>query len=522
MARFDVRLALVGALLLGSAAVALSFWRDGQREPHPNILIVLWDTARADRMSLYGHTQETTPALERIAEHAVVYDAAMSPGMWTVPSHGSLFTGLSTGSHGARVGWLWLDSHYTTLAEHLRDQGYATYAFSSNPYLSDETNLLQGFDAVSYSWKAPFDERCAEATRSKLLPLDRSTEISPAFVRSPHAEGWPEHLTLYKDAAPIITDALLSWIDERSARDDGAPFFAYLNLLEAHHPRIPTMEARRAVADEATIALSLSTDNSLMRTMSAMEGRASFTEQELLAMAATYDATLWELDRATGALVDGLDKRGILEDTLVVVVSDHGENLGENGMFDHRWDLHQTLVHVPLLVRYPKGMAPGRVKKPVSTSHLYGTLLSLAGLPLPEVDHPLPVLGEEQRVFSELEAPTPRLAEIRRAWPDLEPRRWDRRYGAIFEDNLKLQKDTAGWMALYDLAADPRESTDISASDPARTGELSEALARWNKSRPKYDPRLRTKSDRPGNPLKVDSSTREMLKALGYEEEEAP
>lgn len=480
--------------------------------------MVLWDTVRADRTSLYGHGRPTTPHLDAFAREAAVYARAVAPGMWTVPSHGSLFTGLPTASHGARVGWLWLDDHHTTMAEWFGTHGYDTFAWSSNPYVSDQTNLLQGFETVRYSWRGEEAAKCAAATHAKLLPGDRSVEIAPGWQPpAGHAgEGWPEHLTAYKDAGPVIGETFLDWVDDR----DGAPFFAYLNLLEAHHPRIPSAEARAAVADPDTVGLGLATDASLFRIMAAMEGKGSFTDAELAAIAATYDATLWDLDRATDAIVEGLRARGILDDTIVVVTSDHGENLGERGMFDHRWDLHQTLVHVPLVIRWPRGVPAGRIAPPVSTGHLYGTLVRLAGLPGPDLGYPLPELGSETEVFSELEAPTPRLPEIRAAFPGLDPGRWQVRFQAVFEGPWKLLRASDGRSWLHDLDLDPGERTALDRPDVA--GSLREALVRWDRDRPRYDARLRVPSDRPGNPLRPDPSLRDQLRQLGYTEEEAP
>lgn len=514
----------LGALAVG--ALALAGWLAvghgprGDGRHHPNVLVVLWDTVRADHLSLYGYGKPTTPRLDAFAAGAAVYERAYSPGMWTVPSHGSLFTGLPTASHGAAVGWLWLDDHHVTLAEHLRDRGYATYAWSSNPYLSDHTNLLQGFDTVKYAWRGPEAARCAEATRSKLLPGDRSTEISPGWVPSGHGKGWPEHLVAYKDGGPVIAGSFLDWVDQDRG---GAPFFAYLNLLEAHHPRIPSKEAREAVADAGTVATALATDASLFRIMAAMEGRASFSADELAAIRATYDATLWDLDRATAAILDGLAARGLLDDTIVVVLSDHGENLGDNGMFDHRWDLHQSLVHVPLVARYPAKIAAGRVPTVVSTGDLFGSVLDWADLPRPAVDHALPRFGTESDVFSELEAPTPRLPEIRAAFPDLARNRWQARYQAIFRGDFKAWRASDGRFGLVNLRDDPAEQRELAGLDPATAANLREALAAWDRARPKYDPTLRIASDHPGNPLRAEpeqgaGDVSAQLRALGYAE----
>lgn len=482
--------------------------------PHlPNVLVVLWDTVRADHLSLYGYDRPTTPALEAFAKDAAVYERAYSAGMWTVPSHGSLFTGLPTSSHGARVGWLWLDGHHTTLAEHLADHGYATFAWSSNPYLSEQTNLLQGFSTVRYAWRGDDEAACAAETKAKLLPDDKSVEIGPAWAPDPARKGWPEHLVLHKDCAHHAVDAFLGW---RVGVPDGEPWFAYVNLLEAHHPRVPSAASRAAVAPPDRVASALATDGSLFRLMSAMEGRASFSAAELEDLAAVYDASLRDLDTETARLLDALRADGSLDDTLVILTSDHGENLGDHGMFDHRWDLHDPLIHVPLVVRWPSGVTASRVADPVSTADLFGTVLTLTGLPSPEGSGALPPFGVRSQVVSELEAPTPRLPEIRSAYPDLRRDRWQVRWRTLIEGPLGVLRSDRPSTELYDLVADPRQATDLARTRPDEAKRLQDALRAWDQARPKVDPRLRTKDDHPGNPLTADDETAGQLEALGY------
>jgi arylsulfatase A-like enzyme len=510
---------VVGALLAAGVALAprLLVAEDGAPERPPNVLVVLWDTVRADRMSLYGHDRPTTPRLEAFARDARVYDLAISPGEWTVPAHGSLFTGLPVSSHGARVGWLWLDRSHLTFAEHFRDHGYATFAWSSNPYLSPETNLLQGFETLHQSWRGDDKGPSAAATRAKLIPDDRSVEISPSWEPEGHGRGWPEHLTAYKDAAPVIAERFLAWVD--ALRED-QPFVAYLNYLEAHHPRVPSMAARRAVSDEETIARALATDASLFRIMAAMEGKEMIAEEERAAMRATYDATLVDLDIATGALLDGLAARGLLDDTIVVLTSDHGENLGERGMWEHRWDLHHTLTHVPLVVRYPAMVAPGRVAAPVSTTHLFGSLLEWTGVPPPEVGYPLPPLGRSPFAVSELVAPTSRIDDVRRAFPDLDRDRWRHRYRAITDGAYALLEEDGARPELTDLRADPGQTRNVAASRLDVVERMRAAVEEWERARPRYDPTKRTHLDRPRSPLKPDPDLSRQLDLLGYAEEE--
>jgi arylsulfatase A-like enzyme len=475
----------------------------------PDVIVLLWDTTRADRLSVYGHDRATTPWLEALASEAKVYDRAISPGMWTVPAHASMFTGLPAPSHGAKVGWLWLDGHHTTLAEHFGAHGYRTFAWSANPYLSPATNLLQGFDEVKLTWEGPPAEGCAKATRAKLIERDQSVTMSPGWPGK--GKGWPEHLTLTKDCA---VDGVAAVLAELDASDE--PVFAYVNLLEAHHPRIPSAHARSEVLEPELMEAGLSTDGSLRRLMGAMEGVQAFEPEEIEALKGVYDAALRDLDDATGELLKGLESRGALRDTVVVVVGDHGEHFGEDGMYDHRWSVHQALLHVPLIVHYPAGLAAGRVSEPVSTAGLYGTLPALAGLPAPSVSYEVPTLDPPERVFSALVAPTPRLPLVLDTWPNLPRDRWSKRYQVVIEGTDKYVRDDQGGQALFDLATDPGEQTNLAPQRPDQARERLGVLQAWQRGLPRFSKQLRTPDDRPGRPMEQDDETRAMLEALGY------
>lgn len=477
----------------------------------PNVLILLWDTTRADRLSLYGHHRETTPRLDAFAQGAAVYEQAISPGMWTVPVHATLFTGLPLQAHGANAKWIWLDHHYTTAAEWFGEAGYDTWAFSANPYLSDSSNLLQGFDTIELSWSGDYADAAGRASTEKLIPRDASVEIGPAWQTSGHGKGWPEHLTAYKDAGGVSHEAFVDWLD---AREDDAPFFAYVNYLEAHHPRIPSLASRQALLDAESLELGLSTDVSLFNIMSFMEERHSYTDLELEAARGVYDAAIRDLDAVTGDLLDDLAQRGVLDDTVVVLLSDHGENLGEHGMYDHRWSVHQTLIHVPLVIRYPAAVTPERVSTPVSTQGVFGELCRLTGVPCPEG---MPTLERSGRVFSELIQPTPRIAVIKQGYEDLDPYRWSGRYHVVIDGDDKLVRSSLDDHMRFDLATDPSEERNLIDQPFERLDELKRALVQWKKRQPLYDRGKRGHADRPGAALRSNDTARQ-LELLGYAE----
>ena len=507
------RTRLVACLAAGTLFALAAWLLRPEPSRRPNVLLVMWDTVRADRLSLYGHERNTTPWLERFAADAIVFDRATSPATWTVPAHASLFTGLPVSSHGADNGWTWLDHRFTTLAELLGDEGYDTYAWSANPYLSPATNLLQGFDDIEMAWQGDWAEQAREATMGKRIQRDRSVELSPSWKPDGHGRGWPVHLATHKDAGPVARSAFLAWLD---GREPERPFFAYLNYLEAHHPRLPSLEGRRQVLEPAMIEQGLELEASMFSLMSAMEGRHAFSEDDLEALRGVYDASLADLDRATGALMEDLEARGVLDDTVVVLLADHGEHLGEHGMYDHRWSVYQPLLHVPLVIRHPD-VAPGRVAEPVSTLDLFATVCDLVGIepPTPSLGRSL-VSGGAGTAVAERGRPESRLGSVRRAHPDLDPNRWDRSYEVILDGDDKLVRDVGGTPRLFDLGSDPGEQRDRSGDDPGRVDELTTGLSAWLDRFPPYDPALRRPDDTPGRPLQPNDRTQEQLRVLGY------
>ena len=514
----------VPLLLLVLSAVGYALWpaarhpRAVAREDRPpNVLLIVWDTVRADRMGLYGHDRANTPNLERFATQARVYDNAIAPATWTVPSHASLFTGLPVRTHGANARWRWVDHHHTTLAEHLSANGYATYAFSANPYLSSRTNLLQGFDVKRYAWEDK--KRAASFARAKLIERDRSTEISPSFRSGPDV-AWDQ--SPFKEASELANDDLTTWLLHRKHKE--RPWFAFLNLMEAHSPRIPRLATRQKLMDAATLEKGLETDASLWTEVSAILGEHQYAPDELEAMRAVYDATLYELDEAFGVLMQRLEERGALDRTIVVLTSDHGESLGEHGLFEHRYGVYQTLVHVPLVIRYPRGITPGRTKQPVSTANLAPTLYDLLELEPPTGVQLGPSLVDAPRipVVTQLTDPfTSKLGPFRKAYPNVDFSRFLRTFDAIVEDSTKLIRASDGHHELYDLAADPGELTNLYATHPD-AARLLAGVERWIEQVPEADVALRTPADEKSRrgQKEEDAAMEAMLEALGYAEEQ--
>jgi len=488
----------------------------GEEPTRPNILLILWDTARADRMSLYGYHRPTTPYLDEFGENALVFERAVSPAIWTVPAHGSLFTGLPVSSHGAHSLWTWLDGHHVTLAEWLGEHGYDTYLFSANVYVEDKTNLTQGFATKHYSYKEPWRGPARKVASQKLIPSDQSTEISPGFqAGASRALGWSK--SVFKDSGPVAQRAFLRWLGERGSEQ---PFFAYLNLMEAHSPRTPSMASRESLLEPAQLQLGLATDVSQVTLVDYTFGETTFSPEQLEAINGVYDASILDLDKATGALLEVLDEQGILEDTIVILTSDHGENLGEHGHFEHRFVIYEPLTHVPLLIHYPKRIAPARVPDEVSTLNLFATVLDLLDLEAPSTPMETASLLELEPgvAYTEIAGAEPGWTnKVMRRYPEVDWGKMKRSYRSLNKRGWKFINASDGEQELYSLKQDPGELENRVATSPEKVEELEGQLLKRVKSMPKYDRSLRGPNDAPLK-AKAGSETERQLKMLGYVE----
>jgi len=514
------------AVLPAAIAAALAFGcgfgerpGDSSAQPsgRPNILFVVWDTVRADRMSLYGHTRATTPRLDRWAEQATVFEDAVSAAGYTVPSHASMFTGLHPSEHCASGEAAILGAEHTTLAEALRDAGYATFLYSENPHLSEHRRFTQGFERSEYPWSPAHYERALAILKSKVRG-DRSSELADRVAAMERGET---QLTPWnvKAAGELAQEALLGFLDDL---DGERPFFAFVNYMEAHRPYIPPRRFRESFLEPADVDASFQVDRSWNTIWEFTFGRRELSERDLELTRATYDASLLELDELFAALLEALDRRGALDDTIVVLTADHGEHLGDQHMFDHQSTLYQAALRVPLVVAYPQRIAPGRRTEPVMNFDLFPTLLEIAGVPLPRPSPADARIGarsllapraERDRLAEEITAESAGVLAMRRLHPSWDPTPWTRTQRALLRGRYKWIASSAGDAQLYDLRADPGELLDLAALREFDAAQMREALEQATAGLP---------SCGTNEAPVVSQSERELLQALGYESPEEP
>jgi arylsulfatase A-like enzyme len=342
----------------------------------PNILLIVLDTVRADRLSLYGYERPTTPNLERLSKRGVRFDLARATAPWTLASHASMFTG--RWPHELIDEWMTpLRGNAPMLAEHLGAHGYATAGFVGNVvYCSQNSGLARGFthyeDYVLEKLAPLRTSGLVERTTTAISKVITVFDIEPLYPWWNFVNYWFV-VNSRKDAASV-NRAFLNWLTER--REPHRPFFAFLNFLDAHEPYMlppgtpvrfvrsfPTRDEYRAVYE-------------MWRYFDKMK-----LPRSCITLARdSYDDCLAYIDGQLGLLFDELQHRGVLDSTLVIVTSDHGEGLGEHDLFDHGESLYRTEIRVPLVIVPPSGLsAPNVVGETVSLRDLPATIVDLMG-----------------------------------------------------------------------------------------------------------------------------------------------
>lgn len=422
----------------------------------PNILVIVVDTLRADHVSSYGYTRPTTPNLDRLAEQGVLFERAFATSSWTQPSHASMLTGRYTYEHGADL-YEPLDDRYPTIAQALQERGYRTGAFSANfRVFCRRLGFGRGF------------HRFEDYYRSIGNML-----VGTFYGRMVEVYGL--HSGLGYDAeigrrwADEINDAALDWID----RDQERPFFVFMNYFDVHDPYVPPQPYRSMFSP-------LENPGGLINSYWGVDHiYVPQTPEQLQGEVDAYDGAIVYVDEQIDRLVGELEARGLADNTLLVIISDHGESFGEHGLLQHTNSLYREVIHVPWIIRWPGHVPEGkRIIEPVSIAALPATLLDLIG-------------KEEQTLF-----PGPSLSQLwdatatRSDWPypiaELAQHPWEPDRNPSAHGAMKSVVN-AEWHyihhevfgdELYDWDADPQETINLATDEQTATQRLGAYLER--------------------------------------------
>lgn len=332
----------------------------------PNVILVVLDTVRGDHV--HGSGRETMPTFEAFAAAETAFTDAVTQASWSVPAHASMFTGCYPGAHGATT----LRPVFRaepTLPGLLRKAGYETHAVSNNEYVRPLTGFARGFDTFETLSRTTIPQPLA----GLLGPAVNRVMSSPARLR-------PELLVNAVRARRCVTtsvpsppeNGLLDTVDD-ILRGASRPFFLFVNLFDAHLPRSPAPEHVERFVDDSLADAPVVTDERAQKFGPGMDERGLRRLRQL------YAADLRTVDDRLEALLGTLSRAGVLEESLVVLVSDHGEHLGEFGLVGHQHSVFDGVVSVPLAVQFPEG-GPGRVTDQVETRRVFHTVLDEAGV----------------------------------------------------------------------------------------------------------------------------------------------
>ena len=433
----------------------------------PNVVLIVLDTTRADRLSAYGYSKDTTPNLSEFARSSVLYMQAVAPTSWTLPSHATIFTGLMPTEHGAHWYAKGTDGHGVptalrlvpeadTLAEKLQARGYNTAAIIGNSAMLNRTHgVEQGFGY--------YDDRSRAA-----IDACRTNALSPAkwvcfAYRALFGRG---DMCRYADE---ITDESLRWLDHRGDR----PFFLFINYLDPHEPYIPRPEYREQLGHPAS----------------------GVTEISMI-----YDEELAFLDDHLGRLFDGLRRRELFDDAMIVVTADHGEAFGEHGNWQHGQSLYQEEIHVPLLVRYPQGRLTGRRDEPTSLVVISPMILRAVGL-----ETSAPLAQQTWQPFTSAIAELHHHGKLTSGDSSGVTRAL---YGNDLIKTILNSSDNAA-PELYDLATDPGERHNLAGQSNESINDLARAEQVWSTA-------AESRRITDGVQTALDADVLEQLRALGY------
>lgn len=418
----------------------------------PNVLLYLIDTLRADRVGAYGSPHGLTPRIDALARQGTVFERTTAASSWTRPATATIFSGLAPQVHGATRLDRRLPKTVRTLAEVLQEAGYRTGGFSANAHVTAATGFDQGFD------------------RFEFLPEVVSADLLAARARA--------------------------WLDESAAPPAGgktaAPYFLYLHAIDPHAPYEPPEDLRRRFAPRAPAGAGRLP--AIQEAYRALDRKRPDARAMLAELSALYDADVASVDRSFGTLLDELDRRGDLAQTLVVVISDHGEEFGEHGGLGHGRTLYSEVLDVPWIVRLPGQTTGRRVATPAAHLDVMPTILAALGLSagagLRGVDR-LALETREGPRFSHLDYEGRQGGSVELGnWHLIEP--WSRKFSRAGK--------------LFDLAADREEVRDLAAENPVRAGYLRSLLRAEHLAE-----RRRFAASAP-----LGAEERKALEALGY------
>jgi arylsulfatase A-like enzyme len=366
----------------------------------PNIIFIVLDTHRVDRLGTYGYRQDISPNLDSFARQATIFQKAISPAQWTIPSHASMFTGEYPSIHNTLQSGDVLNENLTTIAEYAQREGYQTVGFCNNPLVGVLNNgFRRGFQQFyNYGGTVPStpslysdgtESLVSKFKRQYFKIIDRiATPIQQSVAASPQVLKlvlnpifvplWTRYSNFKGDTGASIQDTT-----QFLKNQAGDPKFIFLNLMGTHLPYKPPREFIHKFApiitenQDAADFIDVYNTKALQWLLPLIK---SYPPIQTKALSDMYDAEVAYQDHLLGQLLEVLFQPEHRENSLIIIVGDHGEMLGEHQLMGHGIGVYDELVHVPMVIHHPSQTRGIEIDQPVSTTRVFHTVLEAMGV----------------------------------------------------------------------------------------------------------------------------------------------
>jgi arylsulfatase A-like enzyme len=477
----------------------------------PDIILLILDTQRADRLGCYGYPLPTSPQLDLLAQRSTLFSNAVAAAQWTIPSHASMFTGTYPAIHNMVQSYSVLPQTLPTLAERLQAAGYYTAGFCNNPLVGVINNgLRRGFYSfLNYSGLLTANPNQA-GTPSNFIDRYRQgfkrllayglNRLQDAFARNDMLLAlsltplmvplWQTALSFKGNTAKSLEDAARLLID-RPNLDADRPIFCFINLMGTHMPYNPP---RRYIEQFAPHVLRDRSQQLYLRNFNSdIYGWLAPLADPLNAdrkatLDGMYNAEVAHQDALIGKFIDRLAQNQNLDRTMLVVSSDHGEHLGEKQLVGHCNGLYNELVHVPLIISTPGNDFPAsKQNQVVSTRRIFHTLLTAANC-ASDAEQKLSLChtsdADDGRVFAEAIPPQNAINLLMKRQPELLlTRGYDQTRRACWAGEYKIVAAENGNCELYNIFADTSETLNLSDVLPEQVEMLQDLIDLFNSDR---------------------------------------
>ena len=416
----------------------------------PNVLWIVMDSQRTHNIGAYGDQRGVTPTLDRLASEGALFECNTSSAPWCLPSHASMMTGHYASTHGADGRYERLSDEYPTIGEELGELGYATVGISNNAYMSASSALHRGFLDWQY--------------------------VLPSLGKADHDKGGAQ-----------VVRQMLDWL--RGHHEDHRPFFMFVNINDTHTKYDAPEPFRSRWAPDVSEEEAREVHQGFFADPNRTHKMSNDTRDKIYAL---YDGETAYVDDLIGTVIASLQDAGKLDETMIVVTSDHGDVIEEHPPYwNHQLTVFEAVTHVPLIIRYPSAFEPGsRFSALTQTHDVVATIYDLVGAKrqltdLGESSHSLlrTIAGDErQYAMCEFAFPVNMLERATRQGTAFELRPYFRALRSYRRGYWKYIWASDGRDSLFNLAEDPTEQTDLISTEQERARtlyhELESVLAR--------------------------------------------